>query len=596
MKMKRKPYNLFRFLADIFRYIPVQATVSAVYTIVLSLLPAFQTLAMGAFIDTAERVFAGERTYGAVLLPLACIGGSLVYQNVMPTINSLAAASGQNGLRTALRAKTVWKQASLKYHYMENQESRELIGRVCDEIDENFWKEYENLLQGVSLVIRTISLLLIVLQYTFWGGLLIIAVSAPLFLLAAHMGGKNYQMGKEAETVQRRFGYLEEVLTDRGYAQERTLFGYGAFVKEKYKGLFDRSFQMETRILKKQFLNMKSGSMMTILIGTAIMGILLPSLGKGGMSGGIYIALVSAVFGLVQTMSWQMAEAVLGLARLREYLREYQAFLDMEETEGAWAKPWKEPDFVFQTLEFRNVTFQYPGTQKYVLRDCSFLLTHGKTYAFVGVNGAGKTTIAKLISGLYEDYEGEILLNGTDIKKYSMERRKGIIGIAFQDFAKYALSVDQNVQLGNPGDCREEEIRKVLEEVGLTRTVENLKEGIYTKLGRLDEQSADFSGGQWQRLEIARLLYSQRPVSILDEPTAALDPMAEARIYELFQKVNRGRFVIYITHRLGAARIADEILVLGAGRIIEHGSHQELTAHSGGIYRKMYESQKSWYE
>lgn len=594
--MERKTYNIYAFIIGVFKYVPWQAAATAVYTVFFSLLPAFQTLATAAFVDTAALIFKEERAYESIFLPLFCIAVSLVYQNMMPMVNGLISTSAQNRLRVVLKSQVVWKQASLKYRYMENKDSCDRIGRVCQEIDKKFWEEYANLLNGVRLVINIVSLMMIVMAYTWLSGLLILAASIPLFYLATRMGGKNYRMEKDAEALKRKFNYLSQVLIEREYAQERKLFGYSGFVKDKYNDLFDRSYQVEVKILRKSFLNMKSGSMVTILIGVIIMAILLPSLERGNMSAGIFIALVGAVFSLVQSMSWQMSGVVLGLARLKEYLKDYQMFLDMEEESEACADPLTDENFVLQSLEFRDVTFRYPGMEKDILKNCSFQMTGDKTYAFVGVNGAGKTTITKLITGLYDSYEGEILINGRDIKEYRYAERKGILAVAFQDFARYALSADQNLRLGNLGEYNEERMQKVLNEVGLSDAVENLKEGIHTNLGKLDEEGVDLSGGQWQRLEIARLLYSGRIINILDEPTAALDPMAEARIYELFRNVNHGRFVIYITHRLGAARIADEILVLKDGCIAEQGNHEQLVELDNGIYRKMYESQRSWYE
>ena len=594
--MERKPYNIFAFIIGVFKYVPWQAASTAGYTVIFSLLPAFQTLATAAFVDTTALIFKGERAYESIFLPLFCIAASLVYQNVMPMVDGLISASAQNRLRVVLKSQVVWKQAGLKYKYLEDKDSCDRIERVCQEIDKRFWVEYTNLLNGVRLVIHIVSLMMIVMAYAWLGGLLILTTSVPLFYLAAHMGKSNYRMEKEAEALKRKYHYLSRVLIEREYAQERKLFGYSGFVKNKYNDLFDRSYQVEAKILRKRYLHMKSGSMVTILIGVIIMAILLPSLERGNMSAGIYIALVGAVFSLVQSMSWQMSGVVLGLARLKEYLKDYQMFLDMEEENEACADPLIDENFVLQSLEFQNVTFRYPGMEKDVLKNCSFQMTGDKTYAFVGANGAGKTTITKLITGLYDSYQGKILINGRDLKEYRYAQRKGIIAVAFQDFARYALSVEQNVRLGNLREYNEERIQKVLNEVGLSDAVENLKEGLHTNLGKLDAESVDLSGGQWQRLEIARLLYSGRAINILDEPTAALDPMAEARIYELFRKVNQGQFVIYITHRLGAARIADEILVLKDGCIAEKGSHEQLVEFENGIYRKMYESQRIWYE
>ena len=595
-KMIIKKYNRVLFITNIFKYIPWQATAAMGYILVFSLLPAFQTLATAAFVDSADLVFKGEQAYESVFLPLFCIAASLVYQNMMPMVNNLISVSAQNQLRIVLKTQVVCKQTRLKYQYLENEDTCDLIGRVCQEIDRKFWEAYVNLLNGVRLGINIVSMIVIVMAHSWLGGVLIISVSIPLLYLAELMGGSNYQMEKDVESLKRRYHYFGQILTEREYAYERKLFGYSSLIKDKYKKLFNQSYQVETKILRKSYTHMKSGSIITILIGMVIMAILLPSLERGNMSAGIYIGLVGAVFGLVQSMSWQMSSVVLGLARLKEYLKDYQAFMDMEEEDEACTEPWIDENFLFQSMEFRNVTFRYPGMGDDVLNNCSFQLNSEKTYAFVGANGAGKTTITKLIMGLYDTYEGEILINGRDIRTYGYAERKGMIAVAFQDFARYALPVDQNIHLGNMGEYDEGQVQKALDKVGLWDAVENMKEGIHTNLGKHEEESTDLSGGQWQRLEVARLLYARRAINILDEPTASLDPMAETRIYELFRSVSLGRFVIYITHRLGAARIADEILVLKDGRIAEKGSHDQLAALENGIYHAMYESQRKWYE
>ncbi len=166
----------------------------------------------------------------------------------------------------------------------------------------------------------------------------------------------------------------------------------------------------------------------------------------------------------------------------------------------------------------------------------------------------------------------------------------------FQDFARYALSFRDNILVGNVNENNEQLLEQIIEKMELESCVRDLPYGIDSKLGKLERDGVDLSGGQWQRLAIARLLYSEAPINILDEPTAALDPKGEAKVYEMFWQVNKEKFTILITHRLGAARMADEILVLDQGRIIEQGTHQALVALENGLYREMFDSQRCWYE
>ena len=235
----------------------------------------------------------------------------------------------------------------------------------------------------------------------------------------------------------------------------------------------------------------------------------------------------------------------------------------------------------------------YPQTERKILDDFSLRLERGKHYAFVGVNGAGKTTMMKLITGLYDNYEGEILLNGRDIRTFPQSALKALCAVVFQDFARYQVSMRDSITLGD--EARNQNLNEVLEQVGLTDAVNTLSKGLDTPLGKIYEGGQDLSGGQWQRLAIARALVRNSPIRILDEPTAALDPVSESEFYAHFGELSKGTTTIFISHRLGSTKLADRIFVLDGGKIVEEGTQAELLA-KGGLYAEMYEAQRSWYE
>jgi ATP-binding cassette subfamily B protein len=264
----------------------------------------------------------------------------------------------------------------------------------------------------------------------------------------------------------------------------------------------------------------------------------------------------------------------------------------LSEVEGALEEP-AEPPMAFQSLELKNVSFTYPGTDRKILDGLSLKIEAGEHIAFVGVNGAGKTTITKLLTGLYGEYEGEILVNGRELRTIPQPELKSLYSLVYQDFARYQISMRDNVAFGHKD--REARFSEVSEALSLGETIDHLKEGADTPLGRLYENGQELSGGQWQRVAIARALANPAPMRILDEPTAALDPIAEADIYQRFKSLSRGVTTLFISHRLGSTKLADRICVLGEGRLIEMGSHDEL-ARAGGLYAEMYEAQRSWYQ
>ena len=270
----------------------------------------------------------------------------------------------------------------------------------------------------------------------------------------------------------------------------------------------------------------------------------------------------------------------------------------MEDTQGANDKPVSPPP-VFKFLEFKGVRFKYPGTDNYILKGISFKMESGRHYAFVGLNGAGKTTITKLLTGLYDEFEGDILINDKNISEYGQGELKSFFSVVYQDFARYHITMKDNIRIGGinamESEDEAERIKQAVERVGLQETVKKLPDGIDTPLGKIKGGGMDVSGGEWQRIAMARAVMNPAPVRILDEPTAALDPISESRLYEEYEQISRDKTTIFISHRLGSTKLADEILVIGDGHIIENGTHDELM-DLDGVYTQMYESQRSWYQ
>lgn len=594
--LKSKDYKIFDLICIPFKIIPVQ-TIVAIFNMFLdSLVPAYQTLVIAYFINTATDIFNHKADFSTIYMPISLIMIYIMFTHLVPSIMQIIEITGQNKLNVTLKKEIVSKRSRLEYKHIENKDTWELVNRVCGDPVGHFTNGFNNILNGINLLIGTVSLLIIVMTSTFISGIVIILVTIPLFYIAMKTGKQNYEIGLEAQKIQRKYKYLANILSSRDYAEERTLFGYSPAISDRYSKLYDKSYKIEKKMQVKSFINLKSGSMVALLIGIVIVAVLMPSLHNGKLSIGLYISLVTAILSLVQRMSWQLSYTMQEYARTKGYLKDFSEFSKLSEKKDADVVPVEIDDFVFHSLEFKNVSFKYPGSERYILDNCSFKMKSGKNYAFVGENGAGKTTIIKLLVGMYDDYDGEILINGINLLDYSFAELKGFISVVYQDFSKYALTVKDNIRLGNILENNENKIKKIVSQMGLEDMINGLEFGMNTYLGKIKENSKDISGGQWQRLAISRLLYSSSKINILDEPTAALDPLEESKVYEMFRSINADRFTIYITHRLGAARISDEILVVSDGHIAEQGPHEQLMLYENGIYQKMFESQKSWYE
>ena len=248
-------------------------------------------------------------------------------------------------------------------------------------------------------------------------------------------------------------------------------------------------------------------------------------------------------------------------------------------------------------LEFRNVSFHYPNNDNMVLQNVSFKLKTGQKLALVGRNGAGKTTFIKLLCRLYDPTEGEILLNGIDIRKYDYNEYIRLFSIVFQDYKIFSFSVAENVAAGPEFD--RERVIESLQKAGIYERVKSMKSGIDSRLLKDqqdgDEEGIEISGGEKQKIALARALYRDAPMVILDEPTSALDPIAEQDIYTRFNDMVAEKTAVFISHRMSSCRFCDEIAVFDEGRIVQHGTHDVLVAEKEGIYHRMWEAQAQYY-
>jgi ABC-type multidrug transport system fused ATPase/permease subunit len=246
-------------------------------------------------------------------------------------------------------------------------------------------------------------------------------------------------------------------------------------------------------------------------------------------------------------------------------------------------------------ITFENVSFRYPGTERDVLRHINLTLREGESLVLVGLNGAGKTTLLKLLTRLYDPTEGRILLDGEDIRNYDVQDLYSMYGIIFQDFGRYAESAGENIRFGGIHKTDDAAIREAAEASGAAAFIDKLPDGYATPLMRIFEQNGiELSGGQWQKLAISRAFYSDSDVLILDEPTAALDALAEQEIYNQFDRLREGKTTIFVSHRLSSATLATKIVVLEYGVVIEEGNHKTLMA-KGGRYAELLNTQAERY-
>ena len=551
---------------------------------------SMETLLLAAFIDNIISYFQGEKP-----LNLWSAAGLLllwVVNAMLPVAYQICREGLQNGLSHALSMQVLQKKRKIPYAHLEKQDVWELLERIREDPSPSFMAGFENLLSISQYIIQILGLLFVVASQHWSLAILVAILLWPYSILSMKNGEEEYTAYEESTRHFRKARYYTQTLSNRENAEERNLFGYQDWMNQKWSDEYDQAIALEKRSNAKVFGRSGMADVLSVLVvGAMALGFLWP-LGKGWLTGGFYIATIKAVLNYVELLSLNLAPTMIAFEKAKHYLQDFLSFENLAEESERNCGPFLCPEI--ESIEFKDVSFSYPDDSRKILRHLSCKQERKKQYAFVGENGAGKTTIMKLLTGFYDDYTGEILINGRELRTVSKDQWQSLFSVVYQDYARYEISLAENL-MPNQANPSPGAMEQMLEDVGLGELAKGWKNGLRTPLGRLEPDGVDLSTGQWQRVAIARGLLQTVPVHILDEPTASIDPVHEEQIYRLFQQLLKGQFAIYITHRLGAARMADEILVLQDGGVSERGSHDSL-CKARGTYYTMYEEQKSWYE
>lgn len=399
---------------------------------------------------------------------------------------------------------------------------------------------------------------------------------------------------KELSKVNRLFGYFGWNIVDINYGKDIRLYGASDMMVDCWK----ENTKKSNDHWKWQSDNTYVYSIITEIVSALrsvfayfYVGLLAI---RGTISIGTFTQLVAAEGSLDMTLGGFVGN-IIELVKRCNYAYEYVLFMELPEAIPKGDAPVESKRHV---LEFKNVSFSYPGTDKKVLDKVNLRIEEGERLALVGRNGAGKTTLIKLLCRLYDPTEGEILMDGKNIKEYDYKEYMKQFAPVFQDFKLFALSIKENIDFGdsNSNSNNEARVKELIKAVGLEKTVDKLEKGLETSIYKsFDESGIEPSGGEQQKLAIARALYKDASVVIMDEPTSALDPIAEYEIYKDFNKLVGDKTAFYISHRLSSCRFCDHIAVFGGGTIKEYGNHDELIDIPGGIYAEMFKAQAKYY-
>ena len=446
----------------------------------------------------------------------------------------------------------------------------------------------------IQQVITTITLSISIMVFSPWLLLLLIVGVIPAFVGETHFAFVGYAKNFRQTPIRRQLDYLRMLGGSKEAAKELKLFGLQNFLTSRFKKLSDQVYEEDIALARRKVI---AGSLLS-MIGTA----------------GYYTAYVYAVwktvtgvfsFGTLTLLANAIREASSNLQQTFSslstiadqalFMTDLIAFFEMRPTIRSKPNALPAPRPIKLGFEFRNVSFQYPGSSRLILNKLNFRLRPGERVALIGENGEGKTTIVKLLTRLYDPVEGQVLLDGIDLREYDLDDLYREIGVIFQDFMRYEMTAGENIAVGKIEHINEVDLLKRSAQKSMAdEVIGKLGSGYEQMLGRRFDGGVDLSGGEWQKVALARAYLRDAQVLILDEPTSALDARSEYEVFQRFAELTTGKMAIFISHRFSTVRMADRIVVLENGRIAEEGDHEELT-HLGGRYAEMFELQAASY-
>ncbi len=558
----------------------------------MGLFPLAEVHVLRRLIETAEIIVAGSApvadglAWGLALALLAILHAAVMH------VREIVDRHHQELLGNYLEERCLRQAQSMPLEWFEHDQHYDLLHLVRRRTVGRLGATTSFLSRSLADIVTMASFLIYLGQFH-WGLPLLLAIgTTPGALLRERIHRQRYLMDRAQAPAERRFGVYTDLLTSRQSAAELRLFSLGQW-------LLDQARQLRRRLHKERLHLAAHEARLTVvsdgmngLVHVAAIGVSVGLLVNGHISVGAAAALFAAIesfqityFGLIWCGSM--------LYNSLRYLEDYFVLMDSPRIDMETGRSLDQP--LTKSIVFENVSFTYPGAKRPALSDLNLSLRPGERIALVGENGAGKTTLVKLLMGLYSPTSGRILVDGVDLTEIALADWYKKFGTVFQDFLRYQTSVQENITFGwLEGAEDRAHLESVLARSGAQEVAAALPEGLDTPLGKEFHAGAELSVGQWQKLAIARAYFRPAEILVLDEPASALDAKAEAAVYSHFADMAQERTAVLISHRLASCQIADRILVLREGRLVEQGTHGALLS-SGGEYAELYRLQAAAY-
>lgn len=563
--------------------------------LIVAVLPSVLIYLQKLFFTTAEQFIfePSKHLRNSLLLVLSAWGTVMLIQWVINWIKDLSQRVIQAKVSNYLMNSLLAKISRIRFEYMDTPEVYNKLEFVSNQLLDRIYSVIYSTMSLMSNIIVLISMGGLIFLEDWRAGLIVLVGSIPACYFMYLQNTESYHRNQWEAPELRQQWYVYRLFTRRDSIREMRIGQYSQHLVKKWEDLSLKLRNHRYKYIRKfYFFSLLSNIVGYVSIGLALWLISIRVLQRDSAIGIGSFVLVYNVAGSLQSVTKNIFFNLVSVATTGKYLKDYQDLSGYPE-EVLIGESDPIPEAV--DITFENVSFSYPNTERLVLKDVNVTIKQGEKVAIVGENGSGKTTFILLLSGLYRPQKGKTTFVGKDLMD-NLGLMRRATSFVFQDFGRYQITVADNIRIGNLyRDLSDQEIKLAAKRSGADEFIEKLDQKYNTFLGTLEEGHTDLSGGQWQKLAFARAITRQEArVMILDEQTAALDPISEAKFYHDFKDLTGDRTAIMISHRLGATKLVDRILVFDEGKIVEEGTHDELI-HNKGIYYEMYEAQAQWY-
>jgi ABC-type multidrug transport system fused ATPase/permease subunit len=565
--------------------------------VINGVLPIFGTYITAQIIN----VLAEGKQTGEALV--TAVGVLFIYQfiylflnRVTSDINRMVMNLSGELVTNHIRRKIMRKAKSVDVQCFDLPEFYEKLENANREAGMRPIQILNSTLNVVSNIISMVGYVAVLLTISVFAPLLVGLLALPYAIVNFVYRKKTVKYMFRRSKARRQMNYYSSSIVNKDMVKEMRLLGIADDFEQRYDAVFKDYFKGLKRIMIEEgvwnivfgLLRIVANCALFYFVATLVM-----------TDKGIQVGDYSFYTGALSAIGAGITTLISGTATVYEgtlFIENLMSFMKHESTVVSPSNPVIPQTVIGHTIEFKDVGFKYPGTERFVLKNFNFKIEKGETVSLVGLNGAGKTTIIKLLTRLYDPTEGVILLDGTDIKEYDVNKLYSLFGIVFQDFGRYAVTVKENIAYGRiEKELDDDAVRDAAVQSNSLEYIEKLPKKFDTPLMRFFEESGlELSVGQWQKLAVARAFYSDADILILDEPTASLDALAEQEIFRQFDKLREGKTTLFVSHRLSSAVDADRIVVISNGNVIEDGDHKQLMSQKGEYY-KMFIAQAEKY-